>query len=163
MRKTIYFKQMLAVAIFLFATSAQAQGLKDLLNKENIHPLSSHKPPAPVLSCGELILQLHPPHLSFFSPKCPRQAVKCFFSRFCKDYCIMFSPSCQREHPVTSHKFLRFITLHRPLPLNFSPSHQGHTHKNHNLKGQKYQIARKAPLLSPPKDQIPNVSTECAH
>ena len=36
MRKTIYFKQMLAVAIFLFATSAQAQGLKDLLNKENI-------------------------------------------------------------------------------------------------------------------------------
>lgn len=36
MRKKIYFKQMLAVAIFLFATSAQAQGLKDLLNKENI-------------------------------------------------------------------------------------------------------------------------------
>ena len=36
MRKTIHFKQMLAVAILLFATSVQAQGLKDLLNKENI-------------------------------------------------------------------------------------------------------------------------------
>ena len=42
MRKTIYFKQMLAVAIFLFATSAQAQGLKDLLNKAFDRPLHEY-------------------------------------------------------------------------------------------------------------------------